>query len=123
MKLRGRKHRKEINDRLNHSLDYRNVLATAIPPGQRTRKRILEMLKAERVADSCHVMADGNENDGKEPAIEHAVDELFGTAFEIVLICPPIPMALYKEEAIGDMLLLKPVRTSQVARDQPVRPT
>ncbi|MEM7146915.1 MAG: hypothetical protein AAF591_17425 [Verrucomicrobiota bacterium] len=110
MKLKGRKHRREILDRLNHSLDYRSELATSIPSSERSPQRLLNLLRAERIDDTCHVLADGNENDGRELRIERAVEEIFGNAFGMVLICPPIPIALYKEEDIGDMLILKPKR-------------
>ena len=119
MKLKGRKRRREILDRLNHSLDYRSELATSIPSPERSPKRLLDLLRAERVADTCHVIADGNANDGRELRIERAVEELFGNFFGMVLICPPIPIALYKEEDIGAMLILKPNRAQQAGDRKP----
>jgi len=111
MKLKGRKHRAEITDRLNHALDYRPEFARLIPSSERNQDMLLELLRKKRTADTCYIMADGNENDGRELRLELAIEELLGNAFGMVLICPPIPIALYKEEDIGDMLLLSPKRT------------
>ena len=110
MKLKGRKHRQDILERLNHSLDYRPEIATTLSSDQRTTAGILELLRSHHVGDTCHIMADGSPYDGRELRVESAVDELLTHPFGVVLICPPVPIALYKEEDRGDMFLLRPTK-------------
>jgi hypothetical protein len=110
-KLKGPKHRQEILNRLNHLLDYRPETATLLSPQQRTTTGVLDLLRQHYVADTCHIMADGNPHDGRELRIELAVEELLGNAFGFIMICPPVPIAVYKQEDIGEMFLLRPTKT------------
>ena len=107
-KLKGPKHRAEILDRLNHTLDYRPETATRLSQHQRTSCVLLDLLRRHQVADTCYVVADSSSLDGRELTLERAFDELLGHPFGFVLICPPVPIALYKEEDIGDIFLLQP---------------
>ncbi len=108
IKLKGPKHRAEILDRLNHVLDYRPERATRLSAHQRTRTALLELLCHHRVANTRYVMADASSVDGRELRLELAVDELLGHSWGFMLICPPVPIAVYKQEDIGEMFLLQP---------------
>jgi len=110
MKLKGPKHRREILDRLNHVLDFRPETATTLSQQQRTNGALLGLLRSYRVSDTCHIMADSTPLDGQEMRLELALEELFGHSFGFVLICPPVPIAPYKEEDIGKMFLLLPLK-------------
>lgn len=111
-KLKGRKHRREILERLNHSLDYRQEAATTLSPQCRTSEAILDLLQHYRVADTCHIMAYGNSFDRREIRIEMAIDEMLGSVLGFIMICPPIPIAVYKAGDVGDLLLLMPAKAS-----------
>ena len=60
------------------------------------------------VADMCRLMADVSEQDASELRVELGVSELLGNYFGAVLICPPQPVAVYKEEDVGRLLLFSP---------------
>ena len=108
MKLKGPKHRRDILDRLNHVLDFRPETATALSQHQRTSDALFKLLRSHHVTNTCYIMADSTPLDGREMRLELAFEELLGHPFGFVLICPPVPIALYKEEDIGQMFLLLP---------------
>jgi hypothetical protein len=104
--LGSKKNRHKALDRLNHTLDFDRERARLIPGAMRTTNGLLTLLKEYNVRDTCHVLADDAEEDGAEMRLEAAVDFLVGHPWGVVLICPPAPVAIYKEEDIGDMYLL-----------------
>lgn len=103
--LGNKKNRHKVLDRLNHALDFDPERARLIPSAIRTTNGLLTLLRENGVDGTCHVLADGAEEDGGEMGVEVAVDFLVGHDWGVVLICPPGPIAIYKEEAIGEMYL------------------
>jgi hypothetical protein len=106
--LKGRKRRKKILDRLNESLDYDASLARDLDPALRDPPALVAHLKSLYVRPTCHLMADGCEEDGEEVRLEHGVAALLGNHWGGVLICPPDPIAVYKGEGTGAFILLAP---------------
>lgn len=104
--LKGRKHRKKVLERLNHNLDFNQAVATEIPGAERTAGALAELLRRNHVNSTCYLMADGCQADGRELRVELALAEFLSNFWGSVLICPPKPIALYKEEDIGSMYLL-----------------
>lgn len=101
--LKGHKRRQKILDRLNHN-----------PGFDFAKARRLSFLEVEGLFDllaSLHVyptgyfMADGSDLDGRELRLELAVQELKRTSWGAVLICPPKPVAIYREESPGAFYL------------------
>ena len=103
--LKGQKHHRKILDRLNHSLDYESTLARELPAESRTVSGLVAVLRSFHVSDTCYFMADGNELDGRERRLELGAEELLDNYWGAVLICPPKPVAVYKEEDIGRLFL------------------
>src|SRR5262245_47354715 len=99
--LKGRKHRAKLLERMNHTLDFDRSKAAEIATSDRNRECLLRLLSHNHVHATCYFMADGNESDGRELRIERAVDEMLANHWGAVLICPPKPIALYKEEDVG----------------------
>ena len=106
--LKGGKRRQKVLERLNHRLDYDLDLATELTAAERTHGGLLHLLQGLHVAPTCHLMADGSDLDGKELRIERGVEALLDNHWGGLLICPPKPITIYKEEGAGDMLLLRP---------------
>ena len=104
--LKGPKHRQKILEQLNHSLDYEPSLAKQLPPAARDKQYLTEYLQSLFVADTFHFMADGNELDGQNLRLELAVTEFLDNCWGALLICPPKPIVIYKEEDIGQLLIL-----------------
>jgi hypothetical protein len=110
--LKGPKHRKKILERLNHSLDYDESKATRLDASYRSEDSLLALLQSHYVSETCYLMADQNRYDGQELTLENAIRELFQNFWGALIICPPqgllsgTPIAVYKEEDVGDLVLL-----------------
>ncbi|MBI3828808.1 MAG: hypothetical protein HY291_04785 [Planctomycetes bacterium] len=111
--LKGRKHRKKILERLNHSLDYDESKACLLDAPYRAVDSLISLLRRHYVADTCYLVADGNRFDGRELRLELAVPELLQNSWGALIICPlqgkqllGTPIAVYKEEDPGDVILL-----------------
>lgn len=104
--LKGRKHRQKILDRLNQSLDYDESLARDLDPALRDPSALVAYLKSLYVEPTCHLMADGCEEDGQDMRLERGVASLLGNHWGGLLICPPEPIAIYKGEGTGAFILL-----------------
>ena len=105
--LKNSKRRQKLLDRLNHALDHDEKYATELPPECQTDEALLRLLRQKNVRPTCYLIADANENDGQELRLEDAVSQLFGSQFGALIICPPKPIAIYKGEDIGRLVLLE----------------
>ena len=103
--LKGKK-RQQILDRLNHTLDFVEAKATELDGRYRSSAALYKLLRGYHVSDTCYLVADGNDLDGNELAVESGVEELLDNHFGAVLICPPNPIAVYKEEVQGRLMIL-----------------
>jgi len=104
--LKGRKHRSKFLDLLNHDFAYDRAKATILPAAYKEPEPLISLLAANYVNPTCHLIADSNEFDGKELRIEFAVSEFLNNCFGALMICPPKPIVLYKDEDPGDLILL-----------------
>ena len=104
--LQGKK-RQIILNRLCHTLDYDDARATVLEKKYRVAEALCRLLREHSVAKTCFLMADSNDLDGSELPLERGVRELLQNRFGAVLICPPKPIAIYKEEAIGRTMLFE----------------
>lgn len=111
--LKGPKHRQKILERLNHSLDYDESKATRLDAQRRDEDSLIALLRSHHVAETCYLMADQNQYDGQELRLENAIRELLQNFWGALIICPPqgqvvlgTPIAVYKEEDVGDLVLL-----------------
>lgn len=106
--LKGRKHRRKVLERLNHSLDYDDRLAQSLDNCYSFPDALIEFLLGRGVDHTnCYFMADGNPADGRAMRLDRAVPELLGNHWGGLIICPPKPIAVYKREDIGDLILLE----------------
>ena len=103
--LKGKK-RQHILNRLNHSLDLDDRKAEVLDKRHRSASALTGLLRDQRVADTCFLIADGSEYDGCELPLDQGVDALLNNFFGAVLICPPKPIALYKTEDLGTFMIL-----------------
>ena len=105
--LKGPKHRHKILERLNHSLEYDDRHATVLNATHSIPNALTEYLMGRGVDHTmCCLMADGNPADGRSMRLDRAVLELLGNHWGALIICPPTPIAVYKPEDIGDLVLL-----------------
>lgn len=104
--LKGPKRRAKFLDELNHNLAYDKAKARVLPPQYKEPEALLSLLASMHVGATCYLLADGNELDGRELRVELAVPEFLFNHWGAVMICPPKPIAIYKEEDIGDLILM-----------------
>ena len=105
--LKGPKHRQKILERLNHSLDYDAQHAKTLDAKYNTPIALVEYLLGRGVDHTtCCLMADGNASDGVSMRLDRAVPELLDNHWGALIICPPVPIAVYKAEGIADLVLL-----------------
>lgn len=104
--LKGRKHRAKFLDELNHNLAYDKSKATILEEKYKDPENLLSLLASMYVEPACHLVADSNSLDGQSLRIELAVPELLNNHFGALIICPPKPVVIYKEEDIGNLILL-----------------
>lgn len=92
-------------DRLNHQLDLRAGVATALAAGL-TCSEITELLHRRGADHPCHVIADSSDLDGQEMPLAAAVEFAIRHPFGVVLCCVPGHLAVYKPESPGPTFLL-----------------
>ncbi len=105
--LKSKKNRSKILERLNHNLDYDESKARELAPAERGPEALLQLLRTRGVDHRACLMADSSDEDGRSLPLEQAVGALLDCPWGAVLICPPKPIALYKEEDIGRLFLLE----------------
>jgi hypothetical protein len=105
--LKSKKNRSKILDRLNHNLDYDESKARELAPEEHESEALIRLLRARGVDDTACLMADSSDDDGRFLPLDQAVPMLLDGPWGAVLICPPKPIALYKEEDIGRLFLLE----------------
>jgi hypothetical protein len=105
--LKGPKHRRKFLECLNHTFEYDPRWAIALPDADQSESGLLQLLRARYVADTCHIMADGNDSDGRSLRLELGIQELHRNWWGTVVICPPVPIAIYKPEVPGQPVLLE----------------
>jgi hypothetical protein len=104
--LKGDKRRQKILERLNHTLDFDERKAMRLESPSCTPDALISLLNGHRVTETCYFMADGNRLDGTEMRLELAISELLHNRWGALIICPPKPVAVYKQEDIGELILL-----------------
>lgn len=108
LKLKNPKHRQDILERLNHTLDFRPELAEVVGQQFQSPFGFLALLESQGVQSNCRVIADTSNLDGTYLGLKDAIFDLFCHGFGYVIICPPLPIALYAEESIGKTYLFRP---------------
>ena len=104
--LKGRKHRKKLLDWLNHGPRFDFSKARDLGPVD--ADGLMSLLGSHYVHPTAYLMADGSELDCRELRVELAIQELMRTCWGAVLICPPKPIAIYREESPGAFYLFSP---------------
>jgi len=101
------KRRKEMLERLNHSLPYISDFATEVPGNQDFPDELEKLLKAKGAGPTCHVIADRLKADGRELPLGEALNLICLHPFGAILSCIPGRLAYYKPEAPRPGILLE----------------
>jgi hypothetical protein len=97
--LKNPKRRRDILARLNHGLDYDASLAFEFSSGQANSASLEQLLRSKGATDTCHVIGDQLDLDGKEVGLAEALEVLSFHDFGAVVLCVPGHLAYYKPES------------------------
>jgi hypothetical protein len=99
--LASSKRRREILDRLNHTLDYDPALATRLPSEHQSADAVERLLKQKGAGATCHLIADSHNVDGQDLPLKEALTQAVTHDFGLIVCCVPGRLAFYKAEDIG----------------------
>ncbi len=95
--------RNKILDRLNHNADLNFDKAIEIKPLIKTLTKVLEGYKIENY---CWMISDHSEFDGQLLPTSQAIELTVDATWATIMICPPKPIAVFREESSLENLFL-----------------
>lgn len=105
--LGSRKRRRKILERLAQCPDFDERLATLVPPAEQTPERISALLRQRGAPDSCHVISEWSELDGKEMLLSEVLSRIVGYGMGTIVSCVPARLAYYEGEDAGERYILE----------------
>ncbi len=97
------KRRAKLLDGLNHCSDFDPRYATELP----SSTDVVALLRSRGAPETCHVISDVRELDGREMGLREAVDEIEVHMWGTLIGCIPGRLAYYYGEAGEQRLLLE----------------
>lgn len=113
--LANRKRRGKLLDGLNHCSDFDPRYATEIP----SKTDVFALLRSRGAPESCHVISDVKELDGKTMPLQEAIDETEAHMWGTLIGCVPGRLAYYYGEAGEQRLLLEKAPNKPMQTDGP----
>lgn len=101
--LASSKQRKKILDGLDHLRDLDDRYAKELP----SSTNIVELLRSRGAPKSCHVISSVAKLDGREMALQDAIDETEANMSGTIIGCIPGKLAYYYGESGEQRLLLE----------------
>ena len=101
--LAKRKRRAKLLDGLNHCSDFDPRYAIEIP----SKTDVVAMLRSRGAPESCHVISDVEDLDGRRMPLQEAIDEAEANMQGMLIGCIPGRLAYYYGEAGEQRLLLE----------------
>ena len=101
--LANRKRRAKLLDGLNHCHDFDPRYVTEIP----SNSDVVALLRSRGAPESCHIISDVNELDGKRMLLQNAIDETEARMCGTLIGCVRGRLAYYYGEAGEQRLLLE----------------
>lgn len=100
------KSRTKILDRLNHGDDLEFGRAVELVGRESLPEHFIQRLRAYEVDDHCWLISDDPQLDLKSLPISEAADLTARAFLGTVMICPPLPVAVFRPEASEGTLYL-----------------
>lgn len=101
------KGRPKLRAHLAHMDDLDPRFKVEIPSSQQNPAGIERLLRAAGAGDSCTLIAESSELDGKTMPLEAALREIVGSGSAAIVSCIPGFLAHYEGEEAGDRFLLQ----------------
>lgn len=104
----SRRARSKLIEGFYHLHDLDVDLATKVPSGEQSTKRIFQILKNKAAPDICYVISTNDKLDGKEAMLLNVLEEIVGTCDDGTFIsCIPGKLGYYEGEDIDTRLILE----------------
>lgn len=105
-KLASPKHRREFLASLHHNLDFDPKFAVRVPPKEQSAELVYAKLRELGALEHCHVIATGNDLDGRQLPLREALSNVLGMGDGVVLSCIPGKLAYYESEDVNGRFIL-----------------
>lgn len=96
------KRRRDFTRTLAHFLDRDRRWMTVIPPDQQTCRAISSLLRANGAGDTCFVISENSDFDGRSLPLDEALELVVDTNSGSILSCVPGRLAYYEGEEPTD---------------------
>ena len=107
--LQNPKRRIKLLQRLAHFGDLDSRFAHRIPSNQQSAISIGELLKQKGALETCHIISENTDIDGKDLPLLDVLLEIVGHGMGTLLSCIPGKLGYYEGESPGERYVLERV--------------
>jgi hypothetical protein len=105
--LESKRGRAKLLNGFNHCRDLDPRFAKEIPTGQQSANSIEALLRRKGAPDTCYVISDNRDIDGKEMSLPDALLETVGMDVGTLISCVPGKLAYFELEAFDGRYILE----------------
>jgi hypothetical protein len=105
--LESKRGRAKLLNGFNHCRDLDPRFAKEIPTGQQSANSIEALLRRKGAPDTCYVISDNRDIDGKEMSLPDALLETVGMDVGTLISCVPGKLAYFESEAFDGRYILE----------------
>jgi hypothetical protein len=105
--LESKRGRAKLLNGFNHCRDLDPRFAKEIPTGQQSADSIEALLRRKGAPDTCYVISDNRDIDGKEMSLPDALLETVGMDVGTLISCVPGKLAYFELEAFDGRYILE----------------
>ena len=104
--LSSLKHRHKANASLAHFRDLDPRFVVKLPPHADDPDSVARALRQRGAGETCHVISENNELDGKRMSLEAALERVIGQGMGTLLSCVPGALGYFEGEGPSDRCIL-----------------
>jgi hypothetical protein len=105
--LESKRGRAKLLDGLNHCRDLDSSCATLIPSNQQSDSSIESLLRRKGAPETCYVMSDNRDIDGREMSLSDALTETVGMGAGTFISCVPGKLGYFELEGFDGRYILE----------------
>ena len=105
--LANPKRRREVTSALAHFRDLDPRWLITLPSDQQSPASIERLLRAKGAPESCYIISESSELDGKHLPLRSALDNIVGGGMGTLLSCIPDRLGFFEGEGPSDRFILE----------------
>ena len=105
--LESKRGRAKLLNGFNHCHDLDPRYATLIPSNQQSDASIESLLRRKGAPETCYVMSDNRDIDGREMSLAHALTETVGFGAGTLISCLPGKLGYFELEDLSERYILE----------------